>query len=93
MSVEIIEQLLTDVVSQLKYYDLLVDNMSIGEVVSALALCSSSFDDDKDYLFMLREVYSIEVKDGCIEVHFVDGNTTDIKVFPDGRKECLSYGE
>ena len=67
--------------------------MSIGEVVSALALCSSSFDDDKDNLLMLREVYSIEVKDGCIEVHFVDRNTTDIKVFSDGRKKSLSYGE
>ena len=67
--------------------------MNIGEIISALALCASSFDDDKDNLLMLRDVYSIEAKDGYIEIHFVDGNTTNIKVFPDGRKEYLSYSD
>ena len=63
--------------------------MNIGEVISALSLCASSFDDDKDHLLMLRSVYEIEVADECIEVHFVDGNTTSIRVFKDGRKEYL----
>ena len=48
MSVEIIEQLLTEVVSQLKHYDLLVDNMSVGEVVDLLL---------DDECLNLKEVY------------------------------------
>ena len=65
--------------------------MSIGEVISALALCASSFDDDKDHLLMLRDVYEIEVHDNYILVHFVDANTTSIKVYKDGKREYLGY--
>lgn len=67
--------------------------MNIGEVVSALALCASSFDDDKDHLLMLRNIYSIEDKGNCIEVYFVDGNTDNIRIYPDGRVEKLLYEE
>ena len=63
--------------------------MNVGEIISALALCASSFDDDKDRLLMLRDVYEIEVKDEYVEVHFIDSNTTDIRIFKDGRKEYL----
>ena len=64
--------------------------MSIGEVISALVLCSSSFDDNKDYLLMLRTIYEIEVHDDYIAIYFVDGNTRNIKVYKDGTYECLN---
>ena len=60
--------------------------MSIGEVISALALCASSWDDDCDRLLMLKDVLSIEVKNNCIEIYFVDGNTPSIKIHKNGRK-------
>lgn len=65
--------------------------MSVGEIISALVLCASSFDDNKDRLLMLKSVYSIEVgdNDDCINVYFVDGNTQDIKVHRDGTWEAL----
>ena len=59
--------------------------MSIGEVISALALCASSSDDDKDYLLMLKTVYEIEVRDDYIIIYFADGNTSDIHVSKDGK--------
>lgn len=65
--------------------------MSIGEVISALTLCASSFDDDKDHLLMLRDAYEIEVHDNYILVYFVDANTTSIKVYKDGKREYLGY--
>lgn len=64
--------------------------MSIGEVISALALCASSFDDDKDHLLMLKGVYDIEVHDDYIAIYFVDGNTSNIKVYKDGKCEYLT---
>lgn len=64
-------------------------NMSIGEVISALALCASSFDDDKDHLLMLRSVYEIEVRDDYIIIYFADRNTSDIHVSKDGKCRCL----
>lgn len=63
--------------------------MNIGEVVSALALCASSFDDDKDHLLMLRDIYSIEDKGDHIEVYFVDRNTDSIRIYPDGKVKKL----
>ena len=65
--------------------------MSVGEIISALALCASSFDDNKDRLIMLKSVYSIEVDDenDCIDVYFVDGNTQNIKIHKDGTWEAL----
>lgn len=65
--------------------------MNIGEVISALALCGSSFDDGKDHLLMLRDACRIEVHDNCIIVHFVDANDISIKVYKDGKREYLSY--
>lgn len=64
--------------------------MRIGEVISALALCASSFDDDKDHLLMLRTAYEIEVHDDYILVYFVDANTRNIKVYKDGKSEYLN---
>ena len=61
--------------------------MSIGEVISALALCASSFDNDE--LLMVKGVYSIEVCDEFIVLDFIDGNTQSIKIFSDGRTEYL----
>lgn len=63
--------------------------MSIGEIISAIALCASSLDDDKDHLLMVKNVYSIEVKEKYIEVYFVDGNTSNIRIYSDGRVEYL----
>lgn len=65
--------------------------MNIGEVISALVLCASSFDDDKDHLLMLRGVDEIEVNDDYITIYFVDGNTPNIKVYKDGKCKCLTY--
>ena len=59
--------------------------MTVGEVVSALALCASEYDS----LLMAKSAYSIEVKDDYIEVMFTDGNTADIKIYSDGRKEYI----
>lgn len=65
--------------------------MNIGEIISALALCASSFDDDKDHLLMLKNIYSLEVErnEDSIVVCFVDGNTPDIRIYKDGTKEFL----
>ena len=60
--------------------------MSIGEIISALALCASSFDDNKDHLLLLKNVDVIEVHDGHIHVYFSDGNTEDVTIYPDGTK-------
>lgn len=59
--------------------------MSVGEVVAALARCCSDYDD----LLFVKSVYSIKVKDDNIEVCFVDGNTSDIRIYLDGKKEYL----
>lgn len=59
--------------------------MSVGEVVAALARCCS----DYDYLLFVKSVYSIEVKDENIEVYFVDGNTSNIRIDMEGKKEYL----
>lgn len=62
--------------------------MNIGEIISALALCASKWDNDGgDHLLMLRSVSGIEVDDDYVNVYFVDGNTPDIKVYKDGKCE------
>lgn len=61
--------------------------MNVGEIISALALCASNT--DNDYLLMLRNVYSIECKGEYIEVYFVDGNTSNVRIYSDGRREFL----
>lgn len=63
--------------------------MNIGEIISAFALCASSWDDDKDRLLLLKNVYDIEVRDGYINVYFTDGNTENVTIYPDGRVEPL----
>ena len=63
--------------------------MNIGEIISALALCASSFDDNKDHLLLLKNVYDIEAHDGYIKVYFTDGNTENVTIYPDGRAEPL----
>lgn len=60
--------------------------MNIGEVISALALCASSWDDNADHLLMLKSVFEIEVGEDYIEIHFVDGNTQDLRIDKTGRK-------
>lgn len=65
--------------------------MSVGEVISALVLCASSFDDDRDRYLMLRDACEIEVHDDYILVYFADANTTRIKVYKDGRCEYLGH--
>lgn len=64
--------------------------MSIGEVISALALCASSFDNDKDHLLMAKSVYEIEVRDSYIIIYFADGNSSDITVYKDGTCSTLT---
>ena len=64
--------------------------MTVGEVISSLSLCASSFDDDKDRLLLLRSIYSIKVFEEYIEIYFVDSNTVNIRVYKDGRKEYLT---
>ena len=64
--------------------------MNIGEVISALALCASRWDDNKDHLLLLKGVYDISVTDEYIEVYFSDGNTEDVKIYQDGRTESLN---
>lgn len=63
--------------------------MSVGEIISALALCASSFDDDNDHLLMLKSVDKIEVHYKYITIYFMDGNTPNIKVYKDGTFSCL----
>lgn len=62
--------------------------MNIGEVISALVLCASSW--DKDRLLLLKSVYDISVTDEYIEVYFSDGNTENVKIYQDGRTELLN---
>ena len=64
--------------------------MTIGEMISALALCASSFDDDKDHLLMLKSIYSIDVKDDQLLIYFSDGNTQNIKINKNGQVSTLS---
>ena len=64
--------------------------MNLGEVISALALCAAGWDDENDRLLMLRGVYDIEVREEYIDVYFTDGNTENIRIFRDGRRERLS---
>lgn len=63
--------------------------MSIGEVVSALVLCATSLDDDKDCWLMLRDTCKIEVHDDYILVYFFDPNAPTIKVYKDGKCKWL----
>lgn len=64
--------------------------MNIGEIIAALTLCASKWDDDGgDQLLMLRSIYEIEVHDDHVNVYFVDGNTLDIKVYKNGKCESL----
>lgn len=60
--------------------------MNVGEVMAALALCASGWDDDQDRLLMLREIYCINVRDNHIDISFVDGNTPDIRIGRNGKK-------
>lgn len=60
--------------------------MSVGEMIAALTLCAASGD---DYVLMMKNVCSIEVRNECIEVYFVDGNTESMRIFPDGRFEYI----
>ena len=63
--------------------------MNIGEIISAFALCAASFDDNKDYLLMLKSVTNIDVIDDHLEIFFTDSNTDNIKLFSDGHIESL----
>lgn len=64
--------------------------MNIGEIISALALCASKWDDDGgDQLLMLKSIFEIEVRDDHVNIYFVDGNTPNIKVYKDGKCEML----
>lgn len=56
---------------------------TVGEVISMLALCA----DREDIYLMRKGIYGIEVMNDHIEVAFTDGNTADIKIYEDGRKE------
>ena len=61
--------------------------MNVGQVISALTLCASNWDDNNgDYLLMVKEVCLIDVKDDSIEAYFVDGNTPAIRISKDGTK-------
>lgn len=60
-------------------------NMSVGEVVAALSLCCSENDD----LLFVKSIYSIDVHENDIEVYFVDGNTQNVRIYSDGRREYL----
>ncbi len=64
--------------------------MNIGEIISALALCASSFDNNKDHLLLSKYVYDIDVYAGYIKVYFADGNTEDVRIYTDGRAEPLN---
>ena len=63
--------------------------MNIGEIISALALCASSYGNDKDFLLMLKTVGSIEVYERYVIIYFYDGSTPNIRVYKDGRKEYV----
>ena len=64
--------------------------MNTGEIISALALCSSGWNDGYDELLMQRSVCSIDVKDEYIEVYFVDGNTDNIRIYKTGWSERMT---
>lgn len=65
--------------------------MSIGEIISALAICASGSDEGKDHLLMERTVRSLEVddEDDSIIVHYVDANTPDVRIYKDGIRVLL----
>lgn len=54
--------------------------MSIGEIVSAL----SRYCADGDYLLFVKSVWSIEVNNDMIDIVFVDGNTTNVRIDVNG---------
>ena len=60
--------------------------MCVGELISALALCASSWDDESDRLLMLRDVCYLEVGEDYIEINFVDGNAPAMRISKDGKK-------
>lgn len=56
--------------------------MTVGEIISLITKQASDL--DKDYLLMCKDVYSIDVIDGGIELSFVDGNTQNYTIYTDG---------
>ena len=66
--------------------------MNIGEVISALVLCASSIDCDKDFMLMTKDIFSIEIYDDGINITFVDSYNPakEIKIHRDGTKEFLT---
>lgn len=64
-------------------------NMNIGEMISALVLCASSFDDDKDHLLMLKGIASIEVENDQLIVFFQDRNEQSIRINKNGQVSYL----
>lgn len=64
--------------------------MTIGEMISALALCASSFDDDKDRLLMLKGVTSIEVESDQLILFFQDRNEQSIRINKNGQVSYYS---
>lgn len=64
--------------------------MNIGEIISALALCASKWDNGGNQLLMLRCISEIEAYDDHVNIYFVDGNTPDIRVYKDGKCESLN---
>lgn len=60
--------------------------MDVGEVIAALALYASGWDDDQDRLLLLKNIYGIEVRGDYIDISFVDGNTPDVRINRNGRR-------
>ena len=61
--------------------------MTVGEVISAIALYSSSvFENNRDALVMAKGLDSIEVYSGFIRLYFTDGNTPNVKIDRNGER-------
>ena len=68
--------------------------MNVGQVISALILCASNWDDNTgDDILLLKEVCGIEVNGDLIEVYFIDGNTRNIRIGKDGTKSYFPTEE
>ena len=61
--------------------------MTVGEVVSALALYSSNVcDSNRDALVMAKGLDSLEVYSGFIRLYFTDGNTPNVEIDKNGER-------
>ena len=61
--------------------------MTVGEVISAIALYSSNvFENNRDALVMAKGLDSLEVYSGFIRLYFTDGNTTDVEIDRNGER-------